>query len=62
MFFLFYILPGFILCMVQKEPTHETREDRSFYIFYLLFILIFWPAFIVIKVWEIYVGNFFMRK
>ncbi len=48
--------------MVQKEPTHETREDRSFYIFYLLFILIFWPVFIIGKVWKVYVGKFFMRK
>ncbi|ASF40071.1 hypothetical protein CEH05_13345 [Halobacillus halophilus] len=62
MFFLFYILPGFILCMIQKEPAHETKEDQSCFIFYLLFILLLWPVFFALKVWKMYVKKFFTQK
>lgn len=46
-FILAYWMIGILLVFTQEEP--ESREDRSIFIFLLMFIVAAWPIYILVR-------------
>jgi len=49
-FAVLYIYFGIALAFLQKEPENPTREEKSLFIFFLLFIIATWPLYVIIRI------------
>lgn len=48
-FIIIYWLVGLALAVLQKEPEKSNREEKTIFTFLLIFIVVAWPLYVIIR-------------